>query len=101
MEKQALIKQLIAAGWSDRKIHGSTGLNRRTVSSYRKKFKKELEAESVNASQENGCESTSSGEALSVQNAPEKCPPKEGGSLKCPMFNDIVKRFGRQLKFPL
>lgn len=60
MEKQALIKQLIAAGWSDRKIHGSTGLNRRTLSSYRKKFKKELEAERVNASQENGCESTSS-----------------------------------------
>lgn len=76
MEKQALIKQLIAAGWSDRKIHGSTGLNRRTLSSYRKKFKKESEAESVNATRNNGCESTSSGEALCVQNAPEKCPPK-------------------------
>jgi len=84
MEKQALIKQLIAAGWSDRKIHGSTGLNRRTLSSYRKKFKKELEAESVNASQENGCESTSFGEALSVQNAPEKCPPKGVVHFKVP-----------------
>ncbi len=56
MEKQVLIKQLIAAGWSDRKIHGSTSLNRRTVSSYRKKFKKESEVESVNATRNNGCE---------------------------------------------
>jgi hypothetical protein len=63
MEKQALIKQLIAAGWSDRKIHNRTGINRRTVSSYRKKFKKESEAESVNATRNNGCESTGPGEA--------------------------------------
>ncbi|BFN37503.1 helix-turn-helix domain-containing protein [Fidelibacter multiformis] len=63
MEKQMLIKQLIAAGWSDRKIHNRTGLNRRTVSSYRKKFKKESEAERVNATRNNGCGSTSPGEA--------------------------------------
>jgi len=63
MEKQALIKQLIAAGWSDRKIHNRTGLNRRTVSSYRKTFKKESEAESINASQEIGCDNPSPGEA--------------------------------------
>lgn len=75
MEKQALIKQLIAAGWSDRKIHSSTGLNRRPLSSYRKKFKKEAESESTNASQGNGFENTSFGSALCVQNAPEKCPP--------------------------
>jgi len=75
MEKQALVKQLIASGWSDRKIHSSTELNRRTLSAYRKKFKIKSESESTNASQETGCESTSSGEVLYVQNAPEKCPP--------------------------
>ncbi len=74
MEKQALIKQLIAAGWNDRKIHGSTDLNRRTLSSYRKKFKKDTEAESINASQKSGCDNPRTGEALCVQNAPEKCP---------------------------
>jgi len=80
MEKQALIKQLIEAGYSDRKINGSTGLNRRTMSAYRKKFKKESEAENTNVLKENGCENINPGEAFADQNAPEKCPrpPKTG-----------------------
>jgi len=55
MEKQVLINQLMAAVWCDCKIQGSTGLNRRTLSSYRKKFKKESEGENINATWNNRC----------------------------------------------
>ena len=36
MDKQELIKRLFGLGWSDRKINRSTGINRRTLSRYRK-----------------------------------------------------------------
>ena len=38
MDKQELIKRLFGLGWSDRKINRSTGINRRTLSKYRKTY---------------------------------------------------------------
>ena len=38
MDKQQVIQGLIRLGWSDRAIHKESGIHRKTVSAYRKRF---------------------------------------------------------------
>jgi len=79
MDKHDLIKRLFKTGWSDRKINRTTGINRRTLSKYRKdQNSKRTTLEAADDRHTDG-EKRLVNDPLTSQNAPlegvSKCPP--------------------------
>ena len=88
MDKHDLIKRLFKAGWSDRKINRSTGINRRTLSKYRKTYaSKQTGLESDDDRHTDG-EVSLVNDSLTSQNAPligdSKCPPGQVAHFEVP-----------------
>ena len=88
MDKHDLIQRLFKAGWSDRKINRSTGINRRTLSKYRKTYAiKRTSSQSDDDRHTDGEQRFTSAPLIS-QNAPligdSKCPPGQVAHFEVP-----------------
>ncbi len=84
MDKHDLIKRLFKTGWSDRKINRSTGINRRTLSKYRKTYASKRTSSESDDDRHTDSEQRHVNDPLTSQNAPligdSKCPPGQGGA---------------------
>lgn len=79
MDKFKALNGLYEAGWKDRKINRATGINRRTISKYRIKWKHEKRSEAgVEDHNDHNVKQVKEAKQL-IQNAPpgggNKCPP--------------------------
>jgi len=88
MDKHDLIQRLFKAGWSDRKINRNTGINRRTLSKYRKTYAiKRTSSQSDDDRHTDGEQRFISAPLIS-QNAPligdSKCPPGQVAYFEVP-----------------
>jgi len=88
MDKHDLIQRLFKIGWSDRKINRSTGINRRTLSKYRKTYAiKRTSSESADDCHTDGDQRLEH-DPLTLQNAPligdGKCPPVQVAHFEVP-----------------
>jgi len=88
MDKQDLIKRLLALGWSNRKIKRTTGIHRDTVSIYRKKWEQEHSGSDTDNSAQSSSDSSSFEAEDSIQNGPPigdgKCPPGQVAYFEVP-----------------
>ena len=88
MDKQEVLKRIFGLGWSNRKINRATGINRRTLSKYRKTYAiKRTSSQSDDDRHTDGEQRFISAPLIS-QNAPligdSKCPPGQVAHFEVP-----------------
>jgi len=88
MDKHDLIQRLFKAGWSDRKINRNTGINRRTLSKYRKTYAIKRTSSQSDDDRHTAGEQRFISAPLISQNAPligdSKCPPGQVAYFEVP-----------------
>ena len=97
MDKRDLIERLFKTGWSNRKVNRTTGINRRTLSKYRKDIDAKRTISETDDDHHIANEQHPVNDALTSQNAPlmgdSKCPPGQEAHFEVPTdTNDKEKR---------
>lgn len=79
VEKMDLLKRLFEIGWSNRKINVSTGIHRKTISRYRRRWEAQIDAASSSSNSLDSSGVSFQGVTEAFQNVPlwskTKCPP--------------------------